>query len=158
MRYINNKGWGDPWHSPLWLFTYPHNSSTTLWLLHSTIELGLPLCKMLHTIYTCTHVRQNGLRKPCKTLRLRQLREDQLFDILMMVDDGEMMPSLVVYDGVCMLKGDILLKANTYLHCIWYTDMDPLSNSSDNMHIIILSAARLPTYWCIVSVLMSKCV
>ena len=34
---IYNKGWGDSWNSPLWLFYYPHDSSTSLTnnLLHS---------------------------------------------------------------------------------------------------------------------------
>jgi len=83
----------------------------------STIEL--PLDNTLHIICTCTHVRKNGLSKPWKTsLTLRPLWWDQLFDILMMVDGGELMPSLVVHDGVRPLNGDILLKENSYLCCI----------------------------------------
>ena len=31
---IYNKGWGDPWHSFLWLFDYPHDSSTSLQVTH----------------------------------------------------------------------------------------------------------------------------
>ena len=37
-----------------------------------------------------------------------------------------------------------------------YTNLAPLSNSSDNMHIIILSAVGLATYWCIVFALIAK--
>jgi len=32
---------------------------------------------------------------------------------------GKIMPSLVVCDGVYRVNGDILLKANSYLRCIW---------------------------------------
>jgi len=39
-------------------------------------------------------------------------------DILMMIVDGELMPSLVVRDGVCVLNGDILLKVNPCFRCI----------------------------------------
>jgi len=60
-----------------------------------------------------------GLSKPCKTsLRLRQLWEDQFFDILAMIDDGELMLSLVVCDGVYVLCGDILLEEKSCLRCI----------------------------------------
>ena len=35
---IYSKEWGGAWHSPLWHFIYPHHSSSTLWLLHPTID------------------------------------------------------------------------------------------------------------------------
>ena len=100
-----------------------------------------------------------GLSKPCKlSLRLRQLWQDQLFDILVIIDGDKLMSSLVVCDGVCMLNGDIRLKSTLAPIASRYIDMVPLSNSFDNMRIIILSAVGPSTYWCIVSVLTSKCV
>ena len=45
---IYSKGWGDPWHSPLWQFKYPHDSSPTLWLLHPTIDIWLTLDMTQH--------------------------------------------------------------------------------------------------------------
>ena len=61
-----------------------------------------------------------GLSNPCKALLwLRKLWEDQLFDILMMVDGGELMPSSVVHDGVHILCGDIFLEMKSCLYCIW---------------------------------------
>lgn len=60
-----------------------------------------------------------GLSKPCNTsLRLEQLWEDQLFEILMMVDGGDLMPSLVVHDGFHVLYGDLFLEMKSCLHCI----------------------------------------
>lgn len=80
----------------------------------STLEL--PLDKMLRTIYTCTHVRLNRLEQAMQDIN--KTRTDQIFDILAMIDDGKMIPSLVIHDGVRPLKGDILLKANSCLCCI----------------------------------------
>jgi len=61
-----------------------------------------------------------GLSKPYnKSLWLGQLWEEQLFDILTMVDSGELMLRLVVYEGDCVLCGDIFLETNSYLYCIW---------------------------------------
>ena len=45
---IYSKGWGDPWHSPLWQFNYPHDSSPTLRLLHPTIDTWLTLDMTQH--------------------------------------------------------------------------------------------------------------
>ncbi len=38
-----------------------------------------------------------------------------------------------------------------------YTNMDPLFNSSDSMHMVVLSAVVPATYWCIVFLIISKC-
>jgi len=84
--YIYSKGWGDPWHSPLWQFIYPHDSSSTLWLLHPTIDTWTSTWQGVTLQCTCVHVRQNGLSKPCKiSLTLGLLWWDQLFDMLVMV-------------------------------------------------------------------------
>ena len=63
-----------------------------------------------------------------------------------MVDSGELMAILVVHDGVRVLCGDIFLEKNSCLHFIEYTARAPLSDSYDNMHIIVLSAVGLATY------------
>ena len=42
---IYNNGWGDPWHSPLWLFDFPHDSSTSSLndTLHNMMTFHIPL-------------------------------------------------------------------------------------------------------------------
>jgi len=60
-----------------------------------------------------------GFSKPCQlSLWLKQLWEDQLFDILMMVNSGELMQSLVARDGFLVLCGDVFLETISFLYCI----------------------------------------
>ena len=42
---IYNKWWGDTWHSPLWLFDFPHDSSTSSLndTLHNMMIFHIPL-------------------------------------------------------------------------------------------------------------------
>ena len=116
----------------------------------STLEL--PLEKTLH--YNArAHVRQNGLSKPSKTsLTLKPLWWDQLYDILVMVEGGELMPSLVICDSVCALNGDILLKRTL----AFVARMASLPNTSTSMRMVVLGVNRPATCWCIVSTLLSK--
>ena len=102
-------------------------------------------------------MRQNGLSKPCKTsLTLGLLWWDQLFDILVMVEGGELMLSLVIRDGFLALNDDIFLKRTLTFIASRCTNMAPLSNSFDSMHMVILGATRLTICWCIMSTLLSK--
>ena len=64
---IYSKGWGGPWHSPLWLFIYPHDSSSTLWLLHPTIDAWTS---------TWQDVTYNLPMYPCETKWLEQTMQD----------------------------------------------------------------------------------
>ena len=64
---IYSKGWGETWHSPLWLFTYPHDSSTTLFVLHSTINTWTS---------TLQDVTYNLHMYPCETKWLEQAMQD----------------------------------------------------------------------------------
>ncbi len=138
---IYSKGWGDPWHSPLRLFIYPRDSSTTLWLLHSTINTWTSTWQDVTSQCTCAHVRQNGLSKPYKTsLTLGLLWWDQLFDMLVMVEGGEMMPILVIRDGVHALHGDILLNRTLAFVAFECIGMAPPSNSSASMCMVFLGA------------------
>ena len=66
MRFYYSKWWGHPWHSPLWHFIYTHDSSSTLWLLHQTIETWTSSSHDVTLQCTCAHVRQIGLIKPWK--------------------------------------------------------------------------------------------
>ena len=100
-----------------------------------------------------------GLSKPCKaSLWLEQLREDQPFDILMVVNNNELMPSSIFCNGVCVLYGDISLEKNSFLHSIQVHARAPFSNSSDSMYIIVLSATRTKTCLCMVSAMITKSV
>jgi len=58
--------------------------------------------------------------------------------MLVMVEDDELMPSLVVCDGVHVLNGDILLKQTLAFVASGCTDMAPLSNFFDSMCMVIL--------------------
>jgi len=64
---IYSKVLGDPWHSPLWPLIYPHDSSTTLWLLHSTIDTWTS---------TWQDVTYNLHMHPCKTKWLEKSMQD----------------------------------------------------------------------------------
>ena len=55
-----------------------------------------------------------------------------------MVEGYELVPSLVVRDGVCTLSGDILLKQTLAFVASRCTAMAPLSNSFDSMRMVIL--------------------
>lgn len=63
----------------------------------------------------------------------------------MMVEGGELMPTLVVHDGVCPLNGDILLKQTLAFVASGYIDMDTLSNWSNNMCMVILRVTTQTT-------------
>jgi len=61
-------------------------------------------------------------------------------------EGGELMPSLVIHDGVHALHGDILLKrtvAPVASECI---GMAPPSNSSASMYMVFLGANELATH------------
>lgn len=62
-----------------------------------------------------------------------------------MGNGGEWMPNLVIYDGVRALNGDILLKQNLAYVATRYRDMDHLSNSYDNNHMVGLAVTELAT-------------
>ena len=64
---IYRKRWGDPWHSPLWLFIYPHDSSSTLWLLHPNIKTWTS---------TWQDITYNMHMYPCETKWLEQVMKD----------------------------------------------------------------------------------
>lgn len=73
-----------------------------------------------------------------------------------MIDGGELMTSLVFCYGVRVLCGDILLKANSYLCCIWVHWFCTFVDLIRYMRNMVLSATRLITYWCIVFLLICK--
>ena len=108
--------------------------------------------------YTCTHVRQHGLSKPCKTsLTLGLLWWDQLFDMLVMV-------KLVSW---CQAWSYVMVCMHIMVTSCWSECLPLLqqcigstrsSNSSANMCMVFLGMAEPETHWCIVSMMISKCV
>jgi len=76
-------------------------------------------------------------------------------DIIVVVNGGELMPSLFVHDGVHSLNGDILLKQTLASVASGYDDTAPPSNSSDSMRMVVQGATRPTTCWWIVYVLIS---
>lgn len=86
---IYNKGWGDPWHSPLWQFNYPHDCSTTLMTVHLPYDYYIQLLRLdLHLTWLNITMHMYS----CETIWLDQditdtwsAAWDQLFDMLVMV-------------------------------------------------------------------------
>ena len=109
-RTIYSKGWGDPWHSPLWQFNYPHDSSPTLWLLHSLLRLDLHLTWLNITMHMYS----------CETTWLEQALQDITNTQSVVTrptlwhacdgEGGDLIPILIIRDGVNAPHGDILLK------------------------------------------------
>ena len=61
-----------------------------------------------------------GLSQPDKTtLRLGQLWKDQLINLLSMIFGDELVPCLIVHNGVHVLFDEVLLEMNSYLHLFW---------------------------------------
>jgi len=58
-----------------------------------------------------------------------------------MVEGGELMPSLVIRDGVCALNGDILLKRTL----AFVARMASLPNTSTSMRMVVLGVNRPAT-------------
>lgn len=66
----------------------------------------------------------------------------------------------------CESWSSMMVSVHSMVTCYWkqtlssiasgYIDMAPPSNSSKSMHMVVLSATRPTTYWCIVYVLISK--
>ena len=50
------------------------------------------------------------------TLRFEWLWKDELINLLSMILSHELMPCLVVRNGVCILFDDVLMEANSCLH------------------------------------------
>ena len=73
-------------------------------------------------------------------------------------EGGELMLSLVICDGVHALHGDILLKRTLSSIVSGCISMVTPSKLSANMCMVFLGAAEPAPHWCIVSVLIFKCV
>ena len=69
---IYSKVWGDPWHSPFWLFIYPHESSPTTWLLHPNINTWTFTVPDITLQCTCTHVGWNRLKQAMQDITKTQ--------------------------------------------------------------------------------------
>ena len=114
---IYSKGRGDPCHSPLWPFNYPHDSSPTVWLLHSLLRLDLHLTWINITMhmYPCEQWLEQA--KLDTTLTYKTI-EVQLFDILMLINSDILVPRLVVSDSVRVFHCDICLEPEPCLYGI----------------------------------------
>lgn len=118
----------------------------------------------LYNIFTITihfpHIpmwEKIGLSQRNKTtLRITQLWEDQLDNILLVIFTEKLMPRLVVHNGVCVLFDDVFLETKSCLQrfrVYWFV---PLSNLTCNMYNLVLSMAGLVTYLCMFFVLIWK--
>ena len=107
---IYSKGWGDLWHSPC-------DKSTTLMTLHLLYDCYIQLLTFyLHLTWINITMRMYS----CETTWLEKALQDitntqsaVMRPTLWHDGDGkggELMPSLVIYDGVHAPHGDILLK------------------------------------------------
>jgi len=61
-------------------------------------------------------------------------------------EGGELMPSLVIHDGVHVLHGDILLKQTLASIASWCSGVAPPFNSSANMHMVFFGVVELETH------------
>jgi len=115
---IYSKGLGDTWHSPLWPFNYPHDSSSTLWLLHPLLRLDLHLTWLNITMhmYPCEQWLEHGKIEIIQTYTTIDF---QLLDILMLINSDILMPILVFLDTVRVFCCDIRLKPEPCLHSVW---------------------------------------
>jgi len=102
---------------------------------------------------------------PCETKWLEKALQDNINTQTIVVRPTlhpcngqwcELMPILVICDGVHALNGDIFLKRTLAFVAFEYTDMAPPSNLSDSMCIVVMGATGPATCSCIVSVLISK--
>ena len=141
------------------------DSSTTLMTLHLLYDCYIQLLTLdLHLTWLNITMHMYS----CETTWLEQALQDIIGTRFVVMkptlwhacdsDGGELMPSLVVHDGVHALHGDILMKWTLTSIASWCIGVAPPSNSSANMHIVILGAVELTTYLCIVSVLIFQCV
>lgn len=155
---IYSKGWGDPWHYPLWQFNYPHDSSRTLWLLHPTIDTWLTLDMTQH--YNAHVLMWNNMA-------WASLARHHWHSILY----GETNYLTCLwwwrwwYDArlgcpwwCACISWWHLVEVNSCLSCNQCIGSAPSSNLSTNMRIVILHTVEPETNWYIMFMLIFMCV
>ena len=152
------KGWGDPWHSPLWPFNYPHDSSPSLWPLHLTMDTWLTLDMNQH--YNAHVLMWDNMAWACLTRHHQHS---------VCCDDTNSLTCLwrwrwwsnanLGHSWWCTCTSWWnLVEPNSCLHYNWCIGSSPSPKSSTSMHMIFISVVEPTTYKCIVSVMIFKCV
>lgn len=87
------------------------------------MKLGISIYIMFTKMIRFLHIPmwdKNGLSQLDKTtLRLRRMWKDQFINLLFVILGDELMPCLIVHNGVHVLFVNVFMEMNSCLHYFW---------------------------------------